>query len=265
MKLNRSLVLTVLAISPTVAVAQGDATSPICTDRPTKANAACTVPAGRLQIESDLYNWARTKSGASSATSVAFVNPTLKYGLDSRSDLQVNWAPVVRIKTDTLGATTQRTDVGDVVVRYKRRLSADGARVQWGLIPFVKIPTAPLGVGNGRWEGGVAAPVNIALADGVTLTFGPEVDIFSEADGTGRRVNMVNLVNVAKAYGKATFYAEFWSATDFAAETGGDQRSVDFAVAYLLGPRLQVDLGVNIGLNPNTPDVQAYAGVSHRF
>lgn len=239
--------------------------TPICTDRPTKANATCTVPQGAWQIESDLYNWARTESGSTRTTVAAVVNPTVKYGLSNRSDLQVNWTPVVRVKSEGPFGTARQTDMGDVTVRYKHRLSADGAKTAFAIIPFIKIPTAPLGVGNERVEGGVALPVNIALPKGFTLTFGPEFDIFSEADGTGRRVNMVNLVNLAKAHRKATFYAEFWSATDFAAETQGDQRSVDFAVAYLLRPRLQIDVGVNIGLNPNTPDVQAYAGISHRF
>ena len=33
------------------------AEDPICTDRPTKANLACTVPAGRIQVEADAVNW----------------------------------------------------------------------------------------------------------------------------------------------------------------------------------------------------------------
>ena len=31
--------------------------APICTDRPTKSNFACTVPKGKVQIEADTFNW----------------------------------------------------------------------------------------------------------------------------------------------------------------------------------------------------------------
>jgi hypothetical protein len=263
----RLLGLTALLIAASAAPAfaqQADET-PICTDRPTKANASCTVPKGALQLETDFYNWSQTKDGDVKATSTLYVNPTVKLGLSDRSDLQVNWAPVARIKVETPLGSVQDTDIGDVFVRYKHRLSADGAKIGFALIPYIKAPTAPLGIGNERWEGGVAAPVNAALQNGFTLTFGPQIDILSELDGTGRRVNFVNLVNLAKAHGKATFYVEFWSATDFAAEGGFDQRSADFAVTYLVAPRLQIDAGVNIGLNDNTPDVQAYVGLSRRF
>ena len=37
--------------------------TPICTDRPTKANVACTVPGGSFQIESDILSWTRMNDG----------------------------------------------------------------------------------------------------------------------------------------------------------------------------------------------------------
>lgn len=265
MRVTINLAAAVAALALTAPAHAQDGETPICTDRPTKANASCTVPKGAVQIESDIYNWARTSVGAVDATTILYVNPTIKIGLSNHSDIEVNWAPAVRTKVDSPFGSASDTGVGDLTVRYKHRLSADGAKIGFALIPFIKAPTAPLGIGNDRLEGGIAAPVNVALANGFTLTFGPEIDILSELDGSGRRLNMINLVNIAKTYGKATFYAEFWSAFDFAAETGFDQRSADFAIAYLLAPRLQFDAGVNIGLNENTPDVQAYLGVSHRF
>lgn len=265
MRVTISLAAAAAVLALTAPALAQESDAPICTDRPTKANASCTVPKGAVQIESDIYNWARISVGAVDATTTLYVNPTLKFGLSDRSDLEVNWAPVVRAKVDTPLGSVSDTGVGDVTVRYKHRLSADGAKVGFALIPFVKAPTARLGIGNNRWEGGIAAPVNVAIANGFTLTFGPEIDVLSELNGTGRRVNVINLVNLAKSHGNATFYAEFWSATDFAAEGGFDQRSADFAVAYLIAPRLQLDAGVNIGLNENTPDVQAYLGVSKRF
>ena len=39
----------------------------------------------------------------------------------------------------------------------------------------------------------------------------------------------------------------------------------DVAIAYLLRPTLQLDLGANFGLNRLTPDEQVYVGLSTRF
>lgn len=177
----------------------------------------------------------------------------------------MNWAPYVETEVETPFGQVRDSGVGDVFMRYKHRLTDADAKIGVSLIPFVKAPTAPLGVGNDRWEGGIIAPINTTLPGGVSLTLGPQLDLLSEADGTGRRLGVTNLVNLSKSFGKATLYGEFWSFNDFAAETGGDQRSVDFALAYLLAPALQIDIGTNLGVNPNTPDVQVYAGVAHRF
>src|ERR1700758_2014259 len=41
----------------------------ICTDRPTKSGNTCTVPAGDVQIEADVFNWSRASlDGVTSAT-----------------------------------------------------------------------------------------------------------------------------------------------------------------------------------------------------
>lgn len=43
------------------------------------------------------------------------------------------------------------------------------------------------------------------------------------------------------------------------------QYSYDLALAWLLHPTLQLDIGANIGLNASTPDLVSYIGVSTRF
>lgn len=237
----------------------------LCTDRPTKANASCTVPAGAFQIESDVLNRAQTDGSATTTTVIQYVNPTLKYGLTDHSDLQVNWAPRIRARSALVGSRAERQrGGGDVTLRYKHRVTAVDNRIGVALLPALKIPTAPSGLGNERWEGGLAVPINIPLPDGYTLTLGPEFDVLAEADGSGIRYGLVNLVNLSRSIGRATLLAEFWSLTDLAAEQRADQRSADFAVVLLLAPRLQVDAGLNIGLTEVTPDLQFYFGVSYR-
>jgi Putative MetA-pathway of phenol degradation len=238
----------------------------ICTDRPTKSNATCTVPPGKLQLETDLVNWARTDAGGVRTDFILYSNPTLKYGLTSRADIQVNIAPYEELRTHVAGATTTLGGVGDLYVRLKDRVTADSSKVQVAFIPFVKIPTARRGLGNRELESGLAVPIAVTLPDSFTLTFGPEADLLSDANHPGsRHFNIVNLVNLSKSVGKVTLIGELWSDWNFDPAGTVRQYSADAAIAWLVAPRLQLDAGANFGLNRNTPDAQVYIGLSTRF
>ena len=54
---------------------------PICADRPGKANAVCTVPAGHLQLESGLAGWSLSKVGGTRTTVFTVAPTTVKLGL----------------------------------------------------------------------------------------------------------------------------------------------------------------------------------------
>lgn len=255
------------ALASAPAFAQTDVEEPaICTDRPTKANATCTVPGGRLQLETDLLNGSRLEAGGVRTDVVLYASPTLKVGLDDRSDVQVNWTPYVEVESRSGGVTDRIDGSGDVVVRYKRRLSADDASVSWGLIPFVKVPVGARGVSNREWEGGIAAPISMSVGGGTTLTFGPELDVLVDADGEGHHLQVVNLVNLSRPISsRVSIASELWMANNFDPDDTVTQASADVAVIWAVSRRLQLDVGANFGLTRETPDVQLYAGLSTRF
>ena len=235
---------------------------PICTDRPARGNAVCTVPAGRLQLESSLIDWTRAEAGGVTAKTLLAGSSVLKLGLSDRSDLQFGFTPYVRVES----GGRARSGVGDVMVRYKHRLTAADAPVQAALIPFVKLPTARRGIGNGKTEGGLAAPISIALAGPVTATVGPELDVLADGDGHGRHLGLVNLVNLSAAVApRLTLAGELWSNLNF--DPGGtlQQASADAAAAYAVSEAIQIDGGLNLGLTRDTPDIELYAGFSKRF
>jgi hypothetical protein len=239
--------------------------APICTDRPAKGNGVCTVPAGRFQIETGLVDWVVTDE-AGVRTEVATLGQTFaKLGLSDRSDLQIGFTPLVRVDVTEAGERTHLSGLGDVIVRYKYRLSADDAGLQIGVIPFLKLPTAKKGIGNRKVEGGVAVPLSFPLGK-ATMTLGPEVDLLADADGSGRHVALVNLANVsAPVASKLTAAIEVWSSFNVDPARTVKQASADAALAYALSRDLQLDVGANIGLTRDTPDFESYAGVSVRF
>ena len=163
---------------PTASVAD----APICTDRPTKSNFACTVPKGLVQIEADGFTWLNNTAGGNRTDQLLFSNPTVKYGLTDSSDIQLNWVPFTRVRTgDAVGNVSTQSGIGDATVRFE----AAAHRPRWRLSTrrsavLVKLPTAPTGIGNGKVEGGMAVPINISVPNGWTVTLGPQLDVLAD-------------------------------------------------------------------------------------
>lgn len=269
--LARALLACCFGIAAVPAPAQTDrpdaaaAPGPICTDRPTRSNVACTVPKGMWQVEADAVSWSVLQTAEGRTDLFQFTNAVLKYGVGGRTDVNVAWAPYARATTDAGGVRSTVDGVGDVVLRVKQRLTPAGTPGQFALIPYVKLPTAPAGIGNGAWEGGVIATLNYSLPRGFTLTIVPSLDLLQDADGRGRHGQVTGLVNVGRQFGRTTLYGELWTAQNFDPSGTVAQYSADIAVAHLLSDGLQLDIGGNFGLNRVTPDAQLYLGISARW
>jgi len=229
----------------------------ICPDRPSKANGACTVPLGHWQLEASAVDWTHSSDNDVTSTGQSFV----KLGLSGSSDIEVGWTPYVSVHQPGPAAS----GIGDVVVRYKGRLTDPDAKFQAALIPFVKLPTADHSIGNGKVESGIAVPFSAPVGS-FTATLGPEVDLLADADGRGYHAAVTNLVNLGwSASSRFSLSAELWNNMNFDPVGTVRQWSADGSAAYLVNKRTQLDAGANFGLNKQTPDVELYAGVSVLF
>lgn len=264
--LSLSLTLAAPLSAQEASTASATAIEPICTDRPTKGTAACTVPAGMVQIESDLFFWTRDRTGAERSDVLLYTNPTVKFGLTDSSDIQLNLAPLVEVRSRIAGETFTQSGVGDLTVRFKQRLTPSSAPVQVALVPFVKVPTAERGIGNGEWEGGLTASVQVPVG-AATLTLVPQVALLADSLAPGdRHAEFQGLVNLAyPVASRTTIAVELWTSQDWDPAGTVRQYSADAALSHLLSDNLQIDIGGNFGLNRATPDFQIYTGVSARF
>lgn len=257
------IVAALMLAAPTAAFAEE---TPICTDRPTKANAVCTVPVGKWQLESAGASWSKIETGGVETKVLTLGASVLKLGLSDRSDLQIGFSPYVHAETRAGGIKSTVSGIGDLTVRYKHRLTGDDAPVQVGLIPFVKLPTADNDIGNGKVEGGLAVPISISTGSPVTVVLGPELDLLADADGDGHHAALVNLVNISGPVAPGlTLAGELWTMTNFDPADTVTLASADAALTYLVNDELQFDVGTNLGLNKYTADAELYAGVSVRF
>jgi hypothetical protein len=239
----------------------------ICADRPGKATATCTVPAGHWQIETGLVDWSLQKSGGERDTSVAVGETIIKLGLTDASNIEVDVTPWERSASRLGHFHDSASGFGDIDVLYKQRLTGVDAPVQVSALPFVKIPSAKQSLGNGKWEGGVLIPLGYALPKTpVSLAFTPELDWVADADGYGRHAAMSQVVGLGwQATSNLNVSGELWGQWDWDPAGTTRQYSADVAAAYLATHRLQLDAGANFGLNPDTPDVELYAGFAKLF
>jgi hypothetical protein len=195
-------------------------------------------------------------------------NPTFKIGVTNNADLEINvpFEGVHRFNTAT-GASSTLWGIGDTFVRSKVNLwGNDGGSTAAALIPYVKAPSAPLGIGNGAVEGGLLGPVAFSLPNNFTLLLVPEIDVLKDSADNGRHANYIFDVNLSREVIKnLTAYVELWADYNDDPVVKTTQLSFDMAVAWIVVPNVQLDVGANFGLTGATPAIQIYAGLSQRF
>jgi hypothetical protein len=242
-------------------------TTPICADRPTKSNNVCAVDPGVWQLETDFFNATFQHEDGVTTDTYLVTNPTLKYGVAQGWDVEANLVPYEIVRTHDARGSETVEGIGDLFLRVKyAAVAAADAPVQIGFIPYVKLPTAPSGIGNGALEVGVSVPIQVPLSDPWSLGFSPEFDALKDAVGGGRHFNTSQTVVVGYTMpADLTLNAELWGDWNVDRQATVSQYSLDFAAAKLLSKSFQLDGGVNFGLNRATPGVQLYAGLATKF
>lgn len=248
-----------------------DQMRPFCTDRPTKGTGPCTVDAGHIQIESDILNVTFQNSDGVVTDTYVYTSPNVKLGITNDVDVELNVSPFVdvQIHDHRTGQRSEISGFGDMFLRVKTSLVGNGAgSFSAAFDPYVKLPTAPIGVGNGAVEEGAVVPLQFALSNVWSLSVVPEVDVLKNADDNGRHAAGVVAIGITRALSaQLGATAEYWINEDGEPQDTITQESFDVAVTWQPPGTtdLQFDAGANFGLNANTPAVQIYFGISHRF
>lgn len=257
----------VLFLSIFIAAAPAAAEDPICADRPGKATPTCTVPAGKVQLETSFVDWIHDRSGHVSSDSFAIGQSAVKFGLTDRLHLEIDVTPFAEAKLHGVGFHQRVSGFGDSALALKYRISGDGSPVQLAVRPFVKIPTAGHDLGNRKVEGGIAFLADSTFgSSAVGWDVAPEIDLLADIDGSGYHPAIGQAASIGVPVTKRlSLSGEVWGNWNFDPSRTVKQYSVDAAAALLLSDDVQLDAGVNFGLNRNTPDVELYSGIALRF
>ena len=238
-------------------------------DRPTKSNSPITVDAGHWQIETDLFNYQHSNAGGVTTRVYTTLDPVAKLGITNNLDFEVAFGGFNYEQVFAPGQSSsaqQFRGSGDTVLRAKVNLFGNEGGAALALIPYVKVPTAAQGLGNGHTDGGLIAPFSVTVPYGFVVLVEPEVDVITNFSNAGHHFNYAQLLNVSHAIGSTplTAYAEIYSSL------GTDKNippvyTFDTAVSWMVKDNLQLDVGANIGLNKASPNLQLYTGIAARW
>jgi hypothetical protein len=234
-----------------------------CAQRPGKATPPCIVDAGHAQVEVGLADAVFQRSGGVHEDIYTLAATNVRVGVTSRVELEAGWSPWV---IDTTRGGDRRTGVGDATLGVMGALTdPDGKGVAVSALGFVTAPTATNGLGAGGWTGGAKLPIAIPLGSDFSLGLTPEVDVLRNAGGGGTHVAWVGVGSLSRAFGPTTVGAELWGEVEEEPLGTIRRASADLTAAYALGKDLQLDAGLNLGLNHATPNSEIYAGIARRF
>lgn len=219
-------------------------------DRPDTTESAFTVPQGRWQFEWELLSV--SSEGGQRSRDWGGLN--LKYGLTDSIDLQ--W--VTPAWHDAHGPDGWT----DTELRLKWNLCGqeDGGALALALMPYVKLPTASHGLGNGDVEGGFMIPMALT---GIPFAWMVQADVLRKEDDSGYTGALT--LSATTGCELAPRLSGFVEAVATLPLHGDAETYLNGGLVLEVTPNWMLDAGVNFGINEAAEDWRAFTGVSFRF
>jgi len=239
-----------------------------CPDRPGLGTPACTVEPGTVMMEVGLADWTLDRTADTRTDAWTFGDALLRAGLTPSLEVQLGWTMLghVRERDRTTGDVSRRTRTGDVRVALRKNLSnPDGSGFSVALMPYATLPLGGDGVGAGDWGAGLIVPASFDLG-ALSLGLTPHVDAAVDGDGNGRHLAYGSVVGLGfNVSDDISMSAEVSLTRD--RDPGGHSTEALAGLSAGWQPHddSQWDVGANIGLNRDSPDVELYFGFARRF
>lgn len=246
----------------------GDGARDFCADRPGKDTPACILDVGRVQFEMGLVDSTHDRQAGVTTDTTDIGDLDLRFGLTPSMEAEVSWSPQVIQRTHGGGTRERISGSGDLTFGFRQSLrNPDGSGFSAAVQPFLTAPTGRKGIGAGAWGGGVIVPLTWQVSEAVGLGLTPEVDVVRDADRHGSHLAWTGVASASRQVGAVTFAADIWVSRDDDPSGHATQASFDVDAAWQPAnlKDLAFDVGVNTGLNHQTPDVEAYVGLARRF
>lgn len=235
-------------------------------DRPDVTEEPTTVDAGHIQIESSFAEYSYEKDHGQQSEEWSVLPTEVRLGVLNNLELSIETEPYLNVHTDGQGGSARANGTGDTEFRAKVNFwGNDGGMTAFGILPYIKIPTANDDLGNRHVEGGVILPLQINLPGGADLGLQIEADVLRNESNN--------------AYGSDLLYTAVWDQPLFGPIAGyieyvgvvpirlGQtyQSYVDGGFLYLVNENVQLDAGINKGLTRSGFDYDVFSGITVRW
>lgn len=266
--------------------AGGEFRRELSTDRPDKTESPYTVEKCRFQFELQLYGLAFRNTNLSDSVREVVrtggFNGLAKYGVSDNIDVQFllmytgesRWLEQNRSGGsgwsihDSIAGQSKipKVEFGDPQIRVKINLKGnDDEGSAFALMPYVSIPTGAEAATADKWEGGLIVPAGFAVNEKIGAGVMVEFDYLSDDDGDGHHLELVTSATTALDVSRVIgLYVELFQSVDLA----GNQPWVptfDTGITFAITGDMQLDLGINIGLNRYADDFAPFLGFSFRL
>jgi hypothetical protein len=245
------------------------------TDRPNVTNTPHTIDAGHWQLETGVmdYSYYRDDSSGENVRSNHFAFGQFNFRLGVRDNLELN-AVVDAYETDrdqniSSHTTFRASSLGDTVVGGKLSLwgnegGDDTGYTALAIQPQFKFPTARSNIGNGRFEFSVVAPFLANLPAGFHLGLQTGAAQERNSNNTGYVTVFPGSVSLDRVvFGHLDVYLEY--ACDLTTEKHVTApQTIDVGGTYPLTKSIMLDVGVNLGLNRASNNIEVLTGISIR-
>lgn len=238
-----------------------------CADRPGKGSPTCTLSPGVFQAEAG-FDYSHFEQGGVEAEEFGYGTMTLRLGLTDSLEGQILWTPYVVAREKVGGFTFEDSGSGDIAVSLRQNLlSPDGSGTSVALQAIVSAPTGSDGISAEVWEGAIMLPVSFEVGESTALTGMIELDVLGDAAGNGHHAAWAGVIGVEHGMGDFTLAGEVWAQRDD--DPLGATTQASAGVQLMWTPAslddVQFDVGVDFGLNDETPDFAFGAGIAKRF
>lgn len=241
----------------------------LCADRPGLGTPPCTVDKGRVVVELGLGDWTRDRSAESRVDTIEAGDALVRLGLSDDLEAQIGWTAYGHVRTrDRLtGGVDRESGVGDVRLALRRNLrNPDGSGASVALMPYISLPSGGMAIGDGDWGAGLLMPISFDIGHGLSLEFVPEVDAAVDEDRSGRHVAYGSVAGLGFTLSDSvTGSLEASVMRDDDPAGHATQALGGLSLVWHASDAMQLDVGVNAGLNADSPDSEVYFGIVRRF
>ncbi len=247
----------------------------LTTDRPDTTESPFTVDAGRVQIETNLFGYSRSRPDQDGAVTdtYEFATTNVRIGLTSNAEINFVWQPygVVRTRQVDPVATFRQSGIGGVDIRVKLNLWGNDAFEKSGatalaLLPYVTLPTdRHNGISPEFVEGGLIMPFAVKLSEKFGLGLNAGVTYIKNDAATGYHPEYLSSASLAYEWSeKLGTYYEI-AARFHTEDPRGDVIVLGTGFTYKLSKNVQLDAGVNLGVTSVADRINPFVGLSTRF